>query len=584
MNRIFKLFLSAVLCIAMVLSVCVVSYATDDTITLNYDYSVKDNTLTISGTVASAKGKVPVMMRITCGGEIISYQETVTGSSEKGVCSFGFEAISFSDSDESANYEIYVSADFVRAELTDVYAYKGIDAKFDVVSDFDTAATNDDMITAITNHAVSIGLTDEYLESLSENDMTILAEMLIDADVTCPEDYVAEENISSIAAEIKRATEVAEEAKVVIEACDFAEPSQLEAWVESYGEKYGFTDDMEGTEYDDSKAVKFFEDTNLNDELVTDIAKAAEDARSFDDVTQIILEKSVFKLIGDSNYYMIKNLVEEIPEMFGIETAKLEKLTASQQAEVYKAVALNVSDYETLEDFGDAVNKEVKEVANIDDEDDKRGSGGNRGGGGGSSSSPIGGQLQGGADAEDATSNGQVYIGFTDIEDYEWAREAIEGLYRRGVVNGKDDTHFAPEDKVTRAEFTKMVIEALGIKAVDTNSGFSDVDEDSWYAPYVTAARNNGVVMGDGDKFNPEGAITREDIAVILFRAMEVEEVSDKTIFTDYDDISDYAKDAVIGLFEAGVVNGTGNGAFEPKNSAIRAEAAKMIYLALCQA
>ena len=243
---------------------------------------------------------------------------------------------------------------------------------------------------------------------------------------------------------------------------------------------------------------------------------------------------------------------------------------------------MNVSEYENLEDFGDAVNKEVKAVAGDKNDDDGNRGGGNRGGGG-SSSSPIGGQLQGGADAEDVTANGQVYIGFTDLEDYEWAREAIEGLYRRGVVNGKDDTHFAPEDKVTRAEFTKMVIEALGIKAVDTNSGFSDVDADSWYAPYITAARNSGVVMGDGDKFNPEGAITREDIAVILFRAMEIEEVSNKTIFTDYDSISDYAKDAVIGLFEAGVVNGTGSGAFEPKNSAIRAEAAKMIFLALCQ-
>ncbi len=80
---------------------------------------------------------------------------------------------------------------------------------------------------------------------------------------------------------------------------------------------------------------------------------------------------------------------------------------------------------------------------------------------------------------------------------------------------------------------------------------FSDVASDAWYAPYVTWAAQNGIVMGSGDKFSPDSKITREDMAVIIDRYVEklasrqLEKVNEPKDFTDSSEISDYAAEAV---------------------------------------
>ena len=85
----------------------------------------------------------------------------------------------------------------------------------------------------------------------------------------------------------------------------------------------------------------------------------------------------------------------------------------------------------------------------------------------------------------------------------------------------------------------------------------------------------NAKIFGIGDN------VTRQDMAVIIFRAAQLK-ASEKTAgFSDFEKISDYAKEAVSALYSAKVLSGTGNGNFEPVKFATRAEAAKMIYEAL---
>lgn len=177
--------------------------------------------------------------------------------------------------------------------------------------------------------------------------------------------------------------------------------------------------------------------------------------------------------------------------------------------------------------------------------------------------------------------------GFRDIGMVKWAQEAIVAMSAVGIVNGKEDGLFYPNDNVTRAEFVKMLVGTLTyankIDASNTNCSFSDVSADAWYHDSVAIAVNNGIVQGISDtEFSPDAYITRQDIAVMVERAANAAgiELSSgaELIFTDEGDISDYALNAVKAMAKAGVINGYEDGTFQPKTNATRAQAVVIIY------
>ena len=173
--------------------------------------------------------------------------------------------------------------------------------------------------------------------------------------------------------------------------------------------------------------------------------------------------------------------------------------------------------------------------------------------------------------------------GFTDLESVTWAEEYINLLYADGIINGRDETTFAPNDNVTRAEFAKMLVLAFGLKDNGGEIAFADVLPQEWYYEYIKCAKNNGIVNGIGEtEFMPDALITREDLCVMLQRAIKSVKVSpvrtkEFKSFADAEEISDYAADAVKDLYEYGVINGTGEDKFEPALSATRAMSAKVI-------
>ncbi|MCI5892028.1 MAG: S-layer homology domain-containing protein [Clostridiales bacterium] len=171
-----------------------------------------------------------------------------------------------------------------------------------------------------------------------------------------------------------------------------------------------------------------------------------------------------------------------------------------------------------------------------------------------------------------------VIGGFTDIADVEWAKEAILALSNLGIVNGMGDGVFAPQQQVTREQFAKMIVGVMGY-SVDSNAvtEFSDANGD-WYTPYIAAAAQNGLVTGREDgTFGVGDNITRQDMAVIIFRALG-SNASEIHEFTDSADISGYAVEAVSALYNMGIISGYTDGSFGPKDNATRAEAAKMLY------
>lgn len=107
---------------------------------------------------------------------------------------------------------------------------------------------------------------------------------------------------------------------------------------------------------------------------------------------------------------------------------------------------------------------------------------------------------------------------FSDVKNHA-NKAAIEALASRGIINGMGQGTFMPNKTMTRAEFAAIVTRALGLTAKDTKV-FSDVPSSKWYAGYIGTANSSGIVNGVGNgKFNPEGTITRQEAAAMVARA-----------------------------------------------------------------
>lgn len=172
---------------------------------------------------------------------------------------------------------------------------------------------------------------------------------------------------------------------------------------------------------------------------------------------------------------------------------------------------------------------------------------------------------------------------FDDLDGYQWASESIEYLVSEGIVSGMSEGVFAPERKITRSEFVKLVCTACAINSPSARSDFADVDRDAWYYSYVSSAYEAGIlgIYADG-LFEPDVPISREDMCHIAYEALKftdtLPQVSDEALFADDGEISPYAKEAVYALKSLGVVNGKEEGRFDPKGESLRAESAKIIY------
>lgn len=110
---------------------------------------------------------------------------------------------------------------------------------------------------------------------------------------------------------------------------------------------------------------------------------------------------------------------------------------------------------------------------------------------------------------------------FSDLMVSHWAAANIYQLCQIGVVSGYPDGSFRTGDYVSRAEFIKMMVVVLNLKTeAPAQPSFADVNKHSWYYGYVEAAAKAGMVNGAGKNFLPDAKISRQEIAIILVRAL----------------------------------------------------------------
>ncbi|KEO81263.1 S-layer homology domain-containing protein [Tumebacillus flagellatus] len=184
-----------------------------------------------------------------------------------------------------------------------------------------------------------------------------------------------------------------------------------------------------------------------------------------------------------------------------------------------------------------------------------------------------------GAEAAGATTSN-----FPDVPDKYWASDAILQMREAGVINGAAGAdgvlYFNPNGSVTRAEFAKMITDALHLTKSSSAQQFHDVGA-HWGAGYISAAVDAHLIYGYPDStYHPDNNITREEMAVMLERAVRRGNLSDKPDtsykFSDDAAISDWARQDVYQAYQRALPNVTDNN-FEPHRNATRAEAAYMI-------
>ncbi|NIK68708.1 Ig-like domain-containing protein [Paenibacillus sp. BK720] len=165
-----------------------------------------------------------------------------------------------------------------------------------------------------------------------------------------------------------------------------------------------------------------------------------------------------------------------------------------------------------------------------------------------------------------------------------WAEETVKEAYGCGVVHGFNDGTFRPEGHVTRAEFVTMLMNAVIDKSTPAGTGAEFSDKEGipgWAAQAIDRAKQFGIVNGYADgSFRPNEQVTRAELVTMLAKAAGIkpsEPEKAKDLFTDAADIPTWAAGYVAALQQAGLLQGRGDGRFEPSGEATRAEAAVLL-------
>lgn len=172
---------------------------------------------------------------------------------------------------------------------------------------------------------------------------------------------------------------------------------------------------------------------------------------------------------------------------------------------------------------------------------------------------------------------------FRDVRKGDWFHDAVMYSYVNGLFTGVSDTEFDPSGTMTRGMFVTVLGRMAGVNTAKYRgiSNFVDVDVNAYYAPYVEWAYGHGITEGTGEGiFSPDALIDRQQMATFFDRYFEIFGVNyagenNGTTPADLDQVAPWAKDAVLRMWQAGILVGDGHN-FTPTAKASRAEAATL--------
>ncbi|MEN6350187.1 MAG: carboxypeptidase regulatory-like domain-containing protein [Syntrophomonas sp.] len=169
-----------------------------------------------------------------------------------------------------------------------------------------------------------------------------------------------------------------------------------------------------------------------------------------------------------------------------------------------------------------------------------------------------------------------VSVSFSDLKGH-WAENQIMDLAQQGLIQGSDGK-VRPDENISRAEFAALLVRVLQLEPQEGSLPFKDLTSDAWYYKPLAAAYSSNLIKGcSADEIKPEAGISREQLAAMLGRALELFKVDGKSTgnkikFSDEQQIAPWARDHVYRLAGLGIIGGYPDGSFRPAAVTTRAE------------
>ncbi len=168
---------------------------------------------------------------------------------------------------------------------------------------------------------------------------------------------------------------------------------------------------------------------------------------------------------------------------------------------------------------------------------------------------------------------------FTDVSESSWYYNAVKFTYEQGLMAGTGETTFSPDTATTRGMIAAILYRLEGKPEISTSAPFTDIDPREYYSEAIAWAAEQGIVAGyDETHFGPDDSITREQLVSMLYRyAGSPETNGSLEKFTDSAGASRYARSALCWAVETGILSGKVNGVLDPRGKATRAEVASVL-------
>lgn len=179
---------------------------------------------------------------------------------------------------------------------------------------------------------------------------------------------------------------------------------------------------------------------------------------------------------------------------------------------------------------------------------------------------------------------GDVELPYTDVTEDDWHYEAVKYAFEKGIMTGINDTTFAPNENLARAQFAVILHRMNGTPAVEYTDRFHDVAEGVWYTDAILWAADKEVVTGySNGNFGPADHINREQMALMMYRyaksqGYSLDGAADFSQYQDASSVSDFAQEAMAWAVGNGIITGKYNETqLDPQGNATRAECATIM-------
>jgi len=555
-----KNFKSLIVIVTVMACLCTsVSALATAPITVDKQFDNAQSGLAVSGTIQSSRSNPTVTLEMKNPSGVTVYVDQTVASGG----SYQFAPIKLHPGNTTGDYTILVTVEDLGEAEEVTYYFAGAEEQLAALKAVNLAAA-DSKCSVICANANDLGISEKQYNDLGNDGKETVKTYFSAKTYTVPENVDSEENIEILIKSINVFRKDYNDAICTAQFNDIKDSEGLAGWIDSYTDILS-VDNPYTTLLNEEKMYEMVEDA-FHEAGTLERVAAYTSAKTPEEAVEMMLQAAAMTIVETHHYTEIRALYDAFPELFGINTANLQRISKSQFGTLYERAK---GKYSTFIEAGAAFNACVNEMLNGDD--GGNGGGSSSGGKGAISAPPLTGDA-----VQDFTSD----MPFPDMSAAVWANEAVTALKEMGVLCGDENGYFNPQNPVTRSEFIKMVVLAAKIDLESIAEPFDDVNREDWCYQYVITAKSRGLIMGDGDNcFRPNAFITRQDMAVILYRTYGIADsetfVSE---FADSNEISGYAKNAVAYLSNRGIIKGVGGNLFVPLNNATRAEAAQMLY------